>query len=220
MKKISYQYIGLFCLFLLISSSLFAQKDSKAKEWLDKSSEAFSKAGNMSLLFTINIVNTSENFQESFDGTIDIKGSKFHFDTPDMETWFDGKTQWVLQKGWDEVNVTEPKQEEVQAINPTTLFSVYKTGCNYRYVGENKDIKGRNVHEVELTPQDKTSEMNKIVMQISSSDYMPVKIHITYKNKMENNIYINQYKKNLELPDSLFVFNVKKYPDAEIIDLR
>ncbi|MCC8145220.1 MAG: hypothetical protein LIO93_02015 [Bacteroidales bacterium] len=215
-----YKQTSLILLFLLLSVSIFAQKDAKAKEWLDKSSQAFSAAGDMSIYFTINIKNVSENVTESFDGRVDLKGPKFHLDVPDMETWFDGKTQWVLQKGWDEVNVTEPNQEEVQAINPTTLFNVYKAGCNYRYLGEKKDIKGRNAHEVELIPQSKKSEMTKIVMQISSSDFMPVKIHITYKNKIENIIHINKYEKNLNLSDGLFVFNVIKYPDAEIIDLR
>lgn len=214
-------YIGLlFICLLFITPSVFAQKDSKAKEWLDKSSQAFKKAGEMTIAFTMNIKDIAANATESFDGTIDIKGSKFHLDIPDMETWFDGKTQWVLQKGWDEVSISEPDQKEVQAINPATIFTIYQAGCNYKYIGERTDIKGKKVQEVELTPIAKNSDMTKIIMQINPTDYMPVKIQILYKNKIENRIFINKYQKNMNLPDSLFVFNVVQYPDAEMIDLR
>jgi len=208
----------LFC--LLSASFAFGQKDAKAKEWLDKSSNAFTKAGTLSVYFTMNIKDIANKLTESFDGTIDLKGNKFHLEVPEMESWFDGKTQWVLQKGWDEVSITEPSPQEVQALNPTSIFEIYKKGCNYKYAGEKTDIKGRKVQEVELIPQTKNSEMTKIVLQISTTDYMPVKIHIYYKNKIENVIHINKYEKNLKLADSVFEFNNKKHPNAEIIDLR
>ncbi len=211
---------SLFVLFLSITSFAFAQKDTKAKEWLDKSSDAFTKAGAISVNFTMHIKDIPNNVSESFEGTIDLKGNKFHLDVPEMESWFDGKTQWVLQKGWDEVNITEPSPQEVQALNPTTIFAIYKKGCNYKYIGEKMDVKGKKVQEVELTPQAKNGEMTKIIMQINPVDYMPVKIHISYKNNIENIIHINHYKKNLNLADDIFVFDKKKYPQAEIIDLR
>jgi outer membrane lipoprotein-sorting protein len=210
------------CLFFLLTAALpaFAQKDAKAKEWLDKSSEAFNQAGDLSVDFTMNIKDLSNQVSESFDGRIDLKGAQFHLEVPDMETWFDGKTQWVLQKAWDEVNVSEPTAQEAQALNPAVIFSIYKKGCNYKYRGEKTDIKGKKAQEVELIPQAKKSDMTKIVMQIGSSDFMPVKIHIFYKNKMENIIYINKYKKNPDLTDGFFVFDKMKYPNVEIIDLR
>jgi outer membrane lipoprotein-sorting protein len=207
-------------LFLLFPLLCFAQKDAKAKEWLDKSSAAFSQAGALSVDFTMNIKDAPHKLSESFEGTIDMKGVKFHINVPDMETWFDGKTQWVLQKEYDEVNISEPDAKDVQALNPATIFSLYKKGCNYKYTGEKTDSKGKKVQEVELIPQAKGSEMTKIVMQIGSGDFMPVKIHIVYKNKIENTIYISKYVKNANLTDSRFVFDKKKYPDAEIIDLR
>ena len=212
--------LALVVFFLSLTSFAFAQKDAKAKEWLDKSSEAFSKAGDLSVSFTMNIKDVSNKLSESFEGTIDLKGNKFHLDVPEMGSWFDGKTQWVLQKAWDEVSITEPNPQEVQALNPKTIFDMYKRGTNYKYIGETMDMKGRKVHEVELIPQAKNSEMTKIVMQISPVDYMPVKIHISYKNNIENIIHINQYKKNANLADSVFVFDSKKYPEIEIIDLR
>jgi outer membrane lipoprotein-sorting protein len=205
---------------LFLSTSLFAQRNNKAKEYLDKSSAAFSQAGSMSIYFTMNIKDAVNKVTESFDGKIDLKKEKFHLDIPDMETWFDGKTQWVLQKGWDEVNITEPDHREIQALNPTTLFEIYKSGCKYKYIGEKIDIKGKKAYEVELTPNARKNEITKIIMQISATDLMPVKIHLYYNNRIENIIHVNNYQKNLNLTDSLFVFDTNKYPDADIIDLR
>lgn len=216
MKRFSF----LLVLFSLTTTLSFAQKEAKAKEILDKSSITFNKAGNLSAYFTMNIKDVANKVSQSFDGSIDIKGTKFHIDTPDMETWFNGKTQWVLQKDWDEVNISEPSKEEVQALNPRTIFDLYKSGCNYKYWGEKTSIKMKKVHEVELIPQNKKGEMTKIVLQIGTADFMPSLIHIYYKNGMENVIHINQYKTNLNLGDNTFVFDKKKYPKVEIIDLR
>jgi len=212
-------FIVVTAIILLFPQWTFAQKDAKAKEWLDKSSAAFSKAGALSLSFTLNIRDVPNKFSESFDGMLDLKGTKFHLNTPDNEIWFDGKTQWLLQKGYDEVQISEPSEQEAQALNPALILNIYKQGCNYKYLGE-KTEKGRKVQEVALFPQAKESEMTRIVLQIGVADNLPAKIHIFYKNKMEIVIHINKYQKNATFPDSYFVFNPKNYPDVEIIDLR
>ena len=206
--------------FLLIPLLTCAQKDAKAKEYLDKSSAAFTKAGALSVNFTLNIKDVANQLTESFDGSIDLKDTKFHLNTPDNEIWFDGKTQWLLQKGYDEVQVTTPSAQEAQTLHPAFVFTLYKKGCNYKYNGEKTGAKGKKVQEIELIPQAKNSEITRIVIQIAANDSMPVKIHIIYKNKIENIIHINTYQKNARLTDGDFVFDKKKYPDAEIIDLR
>jgi len=198
----------------------FAQKDAKAKEWLDKSSAAFSRTGAMSINFTMNIRDVANKLSESFDGVLNLKGTKFHLNTPGNEIWFNGKTQWLLQKEYDEVHVSEPTEQEMQALNPTFIFNIYKKDCNYKYMGEKTDTKKRKVHEIELLPLAKSSDITRIVVQISAADFMLSKIHIFHKNKIENIIHINKHQKNTTLTDSHFVFNAKNYPGVEIIDLR
>ncbi|GHV55902.1 membrane protein [Bacteroidia bacterium] len=215
MKNITYALI-----FFFLPFCLFAQKDAKAKEWLDKSSVAFNNAGALSISFTLNVKDVSNKLSESFDGLLDLKGTKFHLNTPDNEIWFDGKTQWILQKGYDEVQISEPSVQDAQALNPVVIFSIYKKDCNYKYRGEKTDEKGRKVQEVELIPQAKGNEMTRIIMHIGVNDAMPSQIRIFYKNKIENIIHINKYQKNTALTDNSFVFNPKKYPNVEIIDLR
>jgi outer membrane lipoprotein-sorting protein len=147
-----------------------------------------------------------------------MKGNKFKIDTPDKDIYFDGKTQWVYQKSYEEVNITQPSGEEIQALNPKLIFAVYKKNSHYKYVGTKTDTKMRKVQEVSIFPQ--KGEITQITMQINNADYFPVSFHIFYKNKIENIIYINKYQTKQNFSDSQFVFDSKQYPDAEIIDLR
>ncbi|MDR1610395.1 MAG: hypothetical protein LBS08_02670, partial [Candidatus Symbiothrix sp.] len=122
-----------------------AQKDTKARELLDKSSVALSSAGDIYAYFTMNVKDEINKNGQGFDGAIQMKGNKFKIDTPDRDIYFDGKTQWVYQKSYDEVNVSEPTGEEIQALNPKSIFAIYKKNCNYKYVGSKTDIKMRKV---------------------------------------------------------------------------
>lgn len=198
----------------------FSQKDTKAKEVLDQAATAFEKAGDITADFIMSIKESGPNHTESFEGKIDLKGNKFHFDVPDMECWFDGKTQWVLQKEWEEVNISEPSKEEVQVLNPGIILKMYKKGFNYRYVGEKTAKNGKKVQEVELTPEQSGTDISRLTLQIDMQNKMPVKIQIGFSNGLENIIHIEKYHTNLSLSDTHFVFNKAKHPDAEIIDLR
>lgn len=213
----------IFIISLLLSSfSLlaFAQKDAKAKELLDKSSATFSQSGDLSVSFTLNVKDVVNKTTESFDGQISLKKNKFLIEIPGRDIYFDGKTQWVHDKSYDEVNISEPNETEVQTLNPKAIFELYKKGCDYKYVGGKTDTKMRKVQEVALFPKDKKNDIIRIDMQINEPDFMPVFFHIFYKNKLENIIYINKYQTKLNLPDGRFVFDAKKYPGVEIIDLR
>ena len=195
-----------------------AQKDAKAKELLDKSSAALAQAGDISAYFTLHVKDEINRTNQAFDGTIQMKGNKFQIDTPDRNIYFDGKTQWIYQKSYEEVNITQPAGEEIQALNPKSIFAVYKKNCNYKYMGTKTDIKMRKVQEVSIFPQ--KGEIAQITVQVNNADYFPVSFHIFYKNKIENIIYINKYQTKQNFSDSQFVFDGKQYPDAEVIDLR
>ena len=211
----------LFVLSLLLSfTPVFAQKDAKAKELLDKSSEVYKQAGGIEAGFTLNMKDGVNKVSEAFEGLILLKDDKFFIETPDYALFFDGKTQWVYSKDFDEVNISQPDAKEVQALNPSSIYTMYKNGYNYKYLGEKTDIKMRKVEEIELTSPSKKNEISKIIVQLDKKTLMPLMLHLYFVNNMENLVYINQYKTNQPLADSVFFFDKTKYPDVEIIDLR
>ena len=212
---------NLFCILslLFITFPSFAQNDKKAKELLDKSSEAFAQAGGIEADFTLNIKDAASTSQ-AFDGHILLKSSKFFIETPEYAIFFDGKTQWVYNKAFDEVNVSEPDEKEVQTLNPTSIYTMYKKGCNYKYLGEKTNIKMQKVEEIELVTKNKKEDIKKIIVQLNKTDLMPSMFHIYFNNGMENQVYINQYKTQQAVSDATFSFDKTKHPQVEIIDLR
>ena len=205
---------------LLITAPIVAQQDTKAKEILDQSSDALNRSGGLSVSFTININDDIRKIKESFAGQILLKGAKFYLDTPEQTVWFDGKTQWVYMKSVEEVSILEPQPQDIQSLNPIPVFELYKTDYDYKYIGEKTDIQKRKVWEIALSPKNKKEDIKQVNVQINPDDRMPVFFRVINKDKSEYRIYINKYQVQSNLTDNQFVFDKKKYPQAEVNDLR
>lgn len=208
----------LFALFILITftAGLTAQN---AREILDKASETYNKAGAVTAKFTLDSKDTKAQSTNSYDGKAFMKGNKFKIEIPYAITWFDGITQWVYIKDTEEVNISKPTGEELQAISPSVLFNIYKKGFNLSYKGE-KRLNGKSLYEVELTPQKKNGDFTKIVVLIDKTSNIFSRIAVTDKAGIENILTIKSYLTGSNLTDDIFQFNKKDFPRAEIIDLR
>jgi len=176
-----------------------------AKQVLDKTAATVSNKAGASASFTIkgNNMNAS--------GTIAIKGKKFHASTPQATIWFDGKTQWTYMKDNDEVNVSNPTEAELAAINPYNFIYMYKKGYTYTMTK-----KGANF-EVHLKATDKKS-ISEMYIIINQKSYTPSQIRMK-QQKGWTTIDIKNFKKT-NIADGTFRFNSKDFPSAEIIDLR
>jgi len=201
---------------LIVVSGVSAQD---AHSILDKASEAYNKAGGVTVNFTLDSKDTKAKTVYSYDGKAYMKGDKFKIEIPDAVTWFDGTTQWVYVKDTEEVNISNPTGEELQGISPSMLFSIYKKGYNLAYKGE-KRIGGKTIQEVELSPQKKNADITKILVEIDKTNNIFYKIVLTDKVGMQNTLTIKNYLTGTNLPDTTFSFNKNDYPRAEVVDLR
>lgn len=204
--------------FLIICLSISMQAQN-AGSILDKASAAYNNAGGITANFTLDSKNTKTKQTFSSDGKAYLKGNKFKLETPEGITWFDGKTQWVYIKDSEEVNISTPTGEELQSISPAAIFNMYKNGFNLAYKGE-KNIKGKRVLEVEMTPQKKNQDISRINVQIDKGTNIFSSITITDKSGLQNTITINKLQTGTNLSDNMFIFIKKNYPDVEVIDLR
>jgi len=206
---------------LATTVAVVAQKDAKALAWLEKSEKAFTDAGAMSAYFTIDIKDSGSRDTHSFDGMIYIKGEKYKIDAPDYDVYYDGKTQWVYNEHSNEVNITTPEADEVQTLNPSMIYNIYKKNCDYKLTGKKTDPKMRKVQEIKLFPKGKKQDITEITLQLNEKDFLPVFIHARFRNNgLENLIYINKYDVNQNIAEDLFVFDEAKFPEVEVIDLR
>ena len=196
----------LLVLILFLSVSLSAQKDKQAREILDKTTNALQQAGGI-----------RATFGGTGNGTLLLKGNQFYLNSGGIQSWFDGKTQWSYLESSEEVDVSNPTPEELQTINPYALLSIYKNGYNYKYAGT-KSRNGKQGFEVILTPENK-QDITSITLFVSQT-YQPLYIKVEQSNKSANEIIVTSYQTNQPLDNATFKFDKKKFPNAEVIDLR
>jgi outer membrane lipoprotein-sorting protein len=192
-------------LFILYFICSFAHGQS-AKQVLDKAAAAVSNRSGITASFTL------KGGQMNDKGTISIKGKMFQINTPDVVIWFDGKTQWSYVRKNDEVNVSNPKESQLQSLNPYNFIYMYKKGYN-----STLNKKDGN-YEVHLTATDKRKSVQEMYLTINPKTYIPSVIRIKHP-KGWNTIEVNNVKK-ANLSDGIFHFNSKDFPTAEVIDLR
>ena len=197
----------LFTLWMLalLPYCISAQTDAKAAEVLDKVLEDLSDNG------------IRADFEGSETGFLLLKGEKFYLNNGNVQSWYDGKTQWSYVADTEEVNISHPTLEELQGINPYLILMRYKTDFNYTYKGSQtrNGVKG---HEIVLTP--KHSEQSEVIRVFISKTYHPLAMKMEQNGQTLNEINVTSYKTDQKLEDGMFRFNKSLFPNAEIIDMR
>lgn len=212
MKKQIYIIMGL----TLLSVAAFAQQ---AETVLDKAAKAYESSNGITATFAANIRYEKQGIAESFEGTIQMKGDKFALITPDMRTWYDGKTQWMYVARIEEVNISNPSGDELQLTNPMTLLRTYKKGFNLSYIGESTTENGKMADDVRLKSKG-VNDIDQIEIQIERTTSLPVRMTVLMKNGLRSVIRISKMQTGMNHSDQQFVFQPKDYPNAVEIDLR
>ena len=212
------RYTLLYMLLLLLVCPVAAQQSAEAARVLDNAAQAFEKAGGVKADFTMEAFQRGASMGTA-SGEIELKGEKFFLNTSDHLSWFNGKTQWTYLPSSDEVTITTPTEAELQTINHYALLNIYKKGFAYQ-LGDKKTFLGKSIYEVLLSSTNKQSDMTKIVLYIEKGTYQPLYIGVELRDNSRNIIQINRYQSGLKFDDSMFVFDKKKYPNVEVIDIR
>ena len=203
----------LICMCMLSFALPILAQQPDAKDILDRTAEAFRKAGGVKATFT---VRTSEG---SSTGAICLKGEKFRLEADGVITWFDGRTQWSYLVSSDEVNISEPTPEELQSINPYALLSLYKHGYKLK-LGKSDSARNKSLYEVVMTATDRKQDLLCIILYVDKDTFRPSRISMAQRGGDIAVVTINSYQTGQNYPDSFFVFDKKAYPTAEEVDLR
>ena len=193
-------------LLMFLPFCLKAQNDAQATKILDKVLAVLSSNDGIRAEFV-----GSEN------GFLLLKGEKFYLNNGNIQSWYDGKTQWSYVADTEEVNISNPTQEELQAINPYFILMRYKTDYNYTYKGEQtrNGVKG---HEIVLFS--KHSGNQETIRVFISKIFHPLAIKVEQNGRTLSEINVTSYQTDQKLVNEMFRFNRSLYPNAEIIDLR
>lgn len=218
----------LFCKFLLFTSLgiltainlTFAQNDPKAKAVLDGVSAKFKtyKAVQASFVFTNE--DASGKVLGTRKGTLLTKGNKYRITLVGGQDIFcDGTNVWTLDKAANEVTVTKIDPSS-NSITPQKLFTnFYDKDFLYKLNGEKK-MGNRVVQEIELTPIDKTRNFFKVYLWIDKAAKTIYSTKVMEKSGNRYTYTVATLNGSANIPDAQFVFDAKKFPGVEIIDLR
>jgi len=156
--------------------------------------------------------------EDETEGNIVVQDKMFILQTPGMKTWFDGKTQWTYIEENEEVSISEPTAEELQALNPYAWVSLYQLGYELKF-GETTVP---NVRKVIMTTTLPREEMQSIVLMLHETELYPVRISMASRGGLDVIVIdVNKYEVHKQpLPTASFTFNKADHPDVDVIDLR
>jgi len=215
MKKLAFLLmvvIGLSNLSFVMKSD---QNDPKAQEILDAMSKKYKDMAGFKAKFTYTLQNEQSNLNETAEGEITVKGSKFRLKLKNQEIYNNGTTVWTYMKESNEVNISsyEPGEDE---LNPTKIYTIYKKGYKYLLMSEQN---GNSI--VDLEPLDrKTTQISKVRIVINKKDKTVKSWKIFEKNGNRYDYNIKAFTPNVNVEDKEFNFDKAKYPGVQEIDLR
>jgi len=206
---------------VLIAAALQAQTDTKAKQILDQASQKTRSYKTIFADFTFSMQNQQMKINETNNGSIKLKGNKYMVDIPGagLKVYADGKTSWNYMKTGNQVTIAPIDENSSELMDPSSVFTIYEKGFKSKFIAE-KIVDGKPVYQIELYPDKMEFEVTKITIEINKATSV---IQSALLNGTDGNVYtikVNKFEPNKEIPDAEFVFDAKKYPGVEVIDLR
>lgn len=152
------------------------------------------------------------------NGSIQVQGNKFKIASSNMTSWYNGRTQWTMLAGSDEVNVSNPTAAELQQVNPYAFLNLYKQGYNLKL----SSTTYRNIacHEVRLVAQSHSNDIQQMILVIDKQTHMPYSIRVKDNKGEWVRIRVSNIKTGKKWGDANFQFNAKQHPGIQVIDLR
>ena len=210
MKNVIYNI--LFLSLLMIAIPLHAQ-NGKCNILLDNVIKEYDNSKGVSANF--NISSESNGYVSVISGNIFLNGNRFAFTTDEMECGYDGETLWSYIKNNEEINLSLPEEDEIININPYLLIKNYNSRFKCSLAGKNGDLE-----TILLTPKNDADNIQSVKVSINSKLLYPTRIEVVNKDSSKIVIKVTNYNSRINVDNSKFIFDKKKFPNIEVIDLR
>ena len=189
-----------------------AQSDQTAKSILDKASSTMSAYSNLSMDFDYVLDNKAEDVKQEMSGDVMINGEKYVVNLFGSTQIFDGSKTYTIIPENEEVNISDEDLDEESTFTPSKFYSFYESGYTYK-MDEVKQIDGKKIQFVKLTPIDTNSEVTNILVGIDTKTnhiYQVIEIGV---NQTRTILTAKNIKTNQELNAAIFAFDQKKYEE-------
>ncbi len=220
MKKFTHIVVLLFLAgWSYAQNNSLGSSDPAAKVILDAVSKKFKSFKAVQIAFTLKVEDIKGKIQGTKKGAVYMKGSKYRVSITGQEIFCDGKDIWTYDKSSNEVTITQLDLSG-NALTPQKLFTnFYDKDFLYKLNGERKEGT-KLVQEIELTPTDKSKNFHKVYLLVDKKNQIIINTKILEKGGNQYSWTANSLNGNATVTESTFLFDKKKYPGVEEIDLR
>lgn len=206
-------------------SSLCAQpkgmgkNDPDAKKILDGVSAKFKTFKAVEAKFQLKIENAAGKSLGTKSGTVYMKGNKYRVSVTGQEIFCDGSNVTTYDKGANEVTITKV-DPAANTLTPQKIFSNFYDKDFLYKLNQETVIGGKKVQELELTPIDKTKPYFKVLVYVDKATQIINSTKVFEKAGNRITYSVLSINTATAVSDMQFVFDAKKYPGAEVVDLR
>jgi outer membrane lipoprotein-sorting protein len=212
-------YFSTALLAITLLSSAQPKNDPAAKAILDGVSAKFKTFSTVQATFSYKVENGESKVLSNKTGSIKLKGTKYIVSFSGQEIFCDGITVWNYDKSANEVTISKLDASSGM-ITPQKLFTnFYDKDFLYMLNGEKKQG-DKTLQEIEMTPVDKSKLFHKVYVQVDKASKTIYSTKVLENAGNKYTYTVSTMQTNKPLADNLFVFDKKKYPGVEEVDLR
>jgi len=214
MKNTLFLFIALFLTWNLSAQNV----DGGAGDLLKAVSNKYQSYTSMQFHYTLKATKESKTLSTS-QGDFAIKGDKYRTTYNGQSFFCDGKSIWNYQKSTNEVSIYEyDPEDDDNMMNPQRILKGWDKHFRAKFIRE-EFINNQPVSIVDLTPL-RTQSYYRIRLYIQKSNHNILRIALYEKDNTVYTYYIEQFKSNVTLSDSYFVFDKSQHPGVEVNDMR
>lgn len=215
MKKI----LSLLLLSMTISALTVSAQTSK--EVLDKLSAKAKTFKTITSDFTSTLNNPKAGINQTNNGSVKIKGSKYFVNMGDYQIFCDGTTVWNYNKSDNSVTIDNLADVKDGGFDPAEIFTIWEKDFKHEMKNANATVDGVNCYQILLTPNNpKNKSYHTIILNIDKAKMEVVKVEVKTRENATITYKIKNFKTSAEVPDSDFTFNKAKFPGVEVVDNR
>ncbi len=205
---------------LLLCTLGHAQDDPKSKAIVDKLIAKSRAYTSFEADFSSTLVNTASKLNVKQEGNVKVKGKLFHLTLTDNTVINDGKAIYTYSKKSNEVTISDPADMDKE-LDPSKLFSIYEQGFKSLFVEEKKDADGIVVQVIKLFPLEPGKKpYHTVIISVDKAKVEARIVKVLYKDGNEVTYTLKKFTPNVDLYDSVFIFDKSKFPGVEVNDVR
>ncbi len=221
MKKLfsSVFILLLSALFVSAQQKGFGNNDPEAKKVLDAVSAKFKSFKGVQAKFSLKIENAAGKTLGNKVGNVFMKANKYQVSLTGQEIYCDGINISTYDKSSNEVTITKI-DPSANSITPQKLFTNFYDKDFLYKLNQETTIAGKKIQEIELTPTDKSKPFFKVLVYVDKKAQTINSTKVFEKTGNKYTYAVNNMNTTAPINDALFIFDAKKYPGIEVVDLR